>query len=111
MTTVADVAAWLERFAPGRLAESWDNVGLLWGDPAAPVKKLMTCLTVTPASAAEAIRVKANLIVSHHPVLFRPAKAVRAYRPETGYLWSLARAKDATTRDSAASTTMNSSGP
>ena len=35
MTTVADVAAWLERFAPSRLAESWDNVGLLWGDPAA----------------------------------------------------------------------------
>ena len=33
MTTVADVLAWLEAFAPRRLAESWDNVGLLWGDP------------------------------------------------------------------------------
>ena len=37
MTTVADVTAWLEQFAPSRLAESWDNVGLLWGDPAAAV--------------------------------------------------------------------------
>ena len=34
MTTVADVAGWLEQFAPLDLAESWDNVGLLWGDPA-----------------------------------------------------------------------------
>ena len=33
MTTVDDVARWLEAFAPGRLAEPWDNVGLLWGDP------------------------------------------------------------------------------
>ena len=33
MTTVADVARWLDGFAPPRLAESWDNVGLLWGDP------------------------------------------------------------------------------
>ncbi len=33
MTTVSDVTAWLEQFAPARLAEPWDNVGLLWGDP------------------------------------------------------------------------------
>ena len=42
MTTVADLAAWLERFAPRRLAESWDNVGLLWGDPLAVVSRVMT---------------------------------------------------------------------
>ena len=55
MTTVADLAAWMEDFAPTRLAEDWDNVGLLLGDPAATVEKVMTCLTVTPASAAEAV--------------------------------------------------------
>ena len=48
MTTVADVARWLEDFAPSRLAEAWDNVGLLWGDPDAEVTRVMTCLTVTP---------------------------------------------------------------
>lgn len=91
MTTVALVTAWLEQFAPARLAEPWDNVGLLWGDPGAPVERVMTCLTVTPASAAEAIRERAGLIVSHHPVLFREVKRIRADSHETGYLWELAR--------------------
>jgi dinuclear metal center YbgI/SA1388 family protein len=92
MTTVAEVARWLDRFAPPRLAESWDNVGLLWGDPAAPVERVMTCLTVTPDSSAEAIADHANLVVSHHPILFRAVKAVRADRPEGATLWNLARA-------------------
>jgi dinuclear metal center YbgI/SA1388 family protein len=92
MTTVADVTAWLEQFAPARLAESWDNVGLIWGDPALPLQKVMTCLTVTPITAGEAINQGAGLIVSHHPVLFRAVKQIRADVPETGYLWKLARA-------------------
>jgi dinuclear metal center YbgI/SA1388 family protein len=92
MTTVADVTCWLEQFAPARLAEQWDNVGLLWGDPASALQKVMTCLTVTPATAAEAIREEAGLIVTHHPVLFREVKKIRADLPETGCLWSLARA-------------------
>jgi dinuclear metal center YbgI/SA1388 family protein len=92
MTTVAEVTGWLEQFAPARLAEPWDNVGLLWGDPAEVVQRVMTCLTVTPATAAEAIAEQAALIVSHHPVLFREVKKIRADLPETGYLWNLARA-------------------
>jgi len=91
MTTVADLAAWLEGFAPQHLAEPWDNVGLLWGDPESAVGRVMTCLTVTPRTAAEAIRERAELIVSHHPVLFKGAKAIRADRPETAPLWTLAR--------------------
>ncbi len=92
MTTVSDLARWLENFAPARLAESWDNVGLLWGDPDAQIERVMTCLTVTPVSAAEGIRERAGLIVSHHPVLFRAVKKIRADLPETGALWKLARA-------------------
>jgi dinuclear metal center YbgI/SA1388 family protein len=92
MTTVGDVVRHLEAFAPSRLAESWDNVGLLWGDPTAPISAVMTCLTVTPSSAAEAIAEGAGLIVSHHPVLFRATKQVRADGPEGKMLWSLARA-------------------
>jgi dinuclear metal center YbgI/SA1388 family protein len=92
VTTVGDVTLWLEEFAPARLAEPWDNVGLLWGDPALPVRKVMTCLTVTPTTAAEAIHGDAGLIVSHHPILFREVKKIRADWPETGYLWKLARA-------------------
>ena len=84
MTTVADVTGWLEEFAPARLAEPWDNVGLIWGDPALPLQKVMTCLTVTPTTADEAVRDDAGLIVSHHPVLFREVKKIRADLPETG---------------------------
>ena len=91
MTTVADLAAWLEAFAPARLAESWDNVGLLMGDPHSEVDRVMTCLTVTPRSAAEAIAERAQAIVSHHPVLFKATKTFRADRAETSFLWSLAR--------------------
>ena len=92
MTTVADVARWLDDFAPRHLAESWDNVGLLWGDPGAQVTRVMTCLTVTPRIAREAIEEGAELIVSHHPVLFRAVQRVVADHPETGMLWDLARA-------------------
>ncbi len=91
MTTVADVTGWLEQFAAARLAEPWDNVGLIWGDPAAVVERIMTCLTVTPATADEAIDDQAELIVSHHPILFREVKKIRADWPATGYLWKLAR--------------------
>ncbi len=92
MTTVAEVTGWLEQFAPSELAESWDNVGLLWGDPTTLVQRVMTCLTVTPATAAEAVQEQASLIVSHHPVLFRAVKRIRADLAETGHLWRLARA-------------------
>jgi dinuclear metal center YbgI/SA1388 family protein len=92
MTAVSDVTGFLEQFAPARLAEPWDNVGLLWGDPAAQVRRVMTCLTVTPSTADEAIQERAELIVSHHPVLFREVKRIRADFPQTGHLWKLARA-------------------
>lgn len=72
MIRLAEIADFLEGFAPRRLAASWDNVGLLVGDLQRPIERIMTCLTVTPASAAEAIRERADLIVTHHPLPFRP---------------------------------------
>ena len=92
MTTIADLNAWMDRFAPGKLAESWDNVGLLLGDPTAPVERVMTCLTVTATTAAEAIDRGAGAIVSHHPIFFKATRTLRADRPESGFLWNLARA-------------------
>jgi dinuclear metal center YbgI/SA1388 family protein len=72
MLTIKTVAAFLEQMAPLQLAEDWDNVGLLVGDPGREVHRVMTCLTITPATAAEAIDGKAELIVTHHPVPFQP---------------------------------------
>ena len=74
MPTVASIAAFLEELAPLRLAEEWDNVGLLVGNHGRNVKRLMTCLTVTPTSASEAIESGADLIVTHHPMPFLALK-------------------------------------
>jgi dinuclear metal center YbgI/SA1388 family protein len=82
MPTVAEFAAVLERFAPCGTAAEWDNVGLLAGDPAAPVDRVMTCLTVTPPVVEEAVADGAQLIVSHHPVLFRGAKKLTPNTPD-----------------------------
>jgi dinuclear metal center YbgI/SA1388 family protein len=92
MPTVADVTAFLDRFAPPALAADWDNVGLLLGDATADVQRVMTCLTVTPESAAEAVDERAGLIVSHHPILFRPMKRLTAATAEGRVLLALAKA-------------------
>jgi len=92
MPTVAEIAAALEKFAPPQTAADWDNVGLLLGDPADPVERLMTCLTVTPDVAEEAVAERANLIVSHHPILFRGAKQLTAGRGDGRVVLPLARA-------------------
>ena len=74
MITLDEICLFLDAFAPARLAEEWDNVGLLVGDRAREIKRVMTCLTITPASATEAIAAQADLIVTHHPLPFRPLK-------------------------------------
>lgn len=74
MSTIEAVIAFLQRLAPPTLAESWDNVGLLVGDGHRRARRIMTCLTVTPASAAEAIEHQADLIVAHHPLPFHPLR-------------------------------------
>lgn len=92
MPTVAEIAASLEAFAPTQTAADWDNVGLLLGDPAAPVERLMTCLTVTPDVVQEAVAGRVNLIVAHHPILFRGAKRLTADRGDGRVVLPLARA-------------------
>lgn len=92
MLTVAAVVEYLEQFAPPHLAADWDNVGLLLGDRAAAVRSVMTCLTVTPESAAEAVESGVGLIVTHHPILFRGVKRLTTATPEGRMLLSLIRA-------------------
>ena len=92
MTKIAQVSQFLNQFAPTRLAEEWDNVGLLVGDPKLVVERMMTCLTVTPESAAEAISQQANLIISHHPIPFRPLKRITTETVASKLIWDLIRA-------------------
>ena len=93
MLTVAEVARFLDAFAPPSLAESWDNVGLLVGKHEQPVRRIMTCLTITPTSAKEAVASQADLIVSHHPLPFRPLKRLTAETSEGRLLLELIGAK------------------
>lgn len=91
MPKISDVCQFLNSFAPTRLAEDWDNVGLLTGDRQIDVQRIMTCLTITPESAEEAIARDADLIVAHHPLPFRPIKKMTTDNVSTQMLWNLAR--------------------
>ena len=66
----------LERFAPLPLQESWDNAGLQLGLTEAEVSGALLCLDVNEEIVDEAIRKGCNLIVSHHPLLFRGLKQI-----------------------------------
>jgi dinuclear metal center YbgI/SA1388 family protein len=92
MTTVDDLCRWLEVRFPPRLAEDWDNVGLLLGDRAGAVTRVMTCLTLTDESCEEAIRERVELVVSHHPLPFRPVKSLTSDSVTGRLIWKLARA-------------------
>ncbi len=74
MLTVADAVAFLDAFAPPSGAADWDNVGLILGDSTTPLTRILTCLTVTSEVVAEAVDAGVELIVTHHPLLFKPVK-------------------------------------
>src|SRR5436309_2081196 len=92
MLALSTVISFLDGFAPTKLAAEWDNVGLLLGDRAAAVQKIMTCLTVTPESAVEAVELGVQLIVTHHPILFRPVQRLTSDTAEGRTLLALVKA-------------------
>lgn len=74
MTKIKDIAAALERLAPLAYQESYDNAGLLVGDPTAEVARVLVSLDVTEAVVQEAISQQCELIVAHHPIIFKGLK-------------------------------------
>jgi len=92
MATLNDVTSALEQIAPLSLAAEWDAVGLLVGSRRERIERVMTCLTLTPEVAAEAIEGGADLVVSHHPLPFRPVARLTDATPTGGVLLSLAAA-------------------
>lgn len=71
---IKNIADFLESIAPLSYQESYDNCGLLVGDPNASVKKVLVTLDVTEAVVQEAIEQKCQLIVAHHPIIFSGIK-------------------------------------
>lgn len=77
-----DVVAALERrYDPG-WAESWDAVGLVCGDPEAPVRRVLLAVDPVAAVVDEAVTWGADLILAHHPLLLRPVHGVPATNPK-----------------------------
>lgn len=74
--TVKEITDFLTTIAPLDTQESYDNSGLLTGDPAAPCPSALVCLDVTVKVVDEAIRNKIPLIISHHPFIFVGLKKV-----------------------------------
>jgi dinuclear metal center YbgI/SA1388 family protein len=106
--TVDDIVKVLDQFAPPELAADWDNVGLLVGDRARSISRVMTCLTLTPTTVREAVDRSADLVVVHHPLPFHPLKRLTSDTPDGRMLLALIGAQIAvysphTAFDSAAS--------
>lgn len=74
MTKIKEIAAWLQQLAPLTYQESYDNSGWQTGDPEEEVKGVLVTLDCTLAVVDEAITKGCNVIVAHHPVIFRPLK-------------------------------------
>lgn len=90
--TVADCAALCDRLWPKDRAESWDNVGLLAGDPAALVCRCLCALDADQVSVAAAVAADAQLLIAHHPLPFRPLSRLVATEPAQAALLAAARA-------------------
>lgn len=80
-TTIEHILNILNDIAPFRLAEEWDNVGLLIGAPGTPVTGILIGLDPTASLLDEATSLGANLVVTHHPLIFQAVKAVRTDQP------------------------------
>ena len=90
--TVGHVCAALERWAPRAWAYTWDKPGLAIGNASAPVRRVVTCLSVEPSVLRAARRAKADLIVAHHPPIWEPLRTLDPGEPHTGLLLELAQA-------------------
>ncbi len=87
-----DIAAEIEKIAPLELAQDWDNVGLLIGDGKRNVRNILLTIDVTGEVVAEAKRLKTDLIISYHPVIWDGLKHVTGEGP-SGVVYDLIRSE------------------
>ena len=76
--TAGNVYKAIDMLAPFGGCMAWDNVGLLVGEPDSAVTGILVTLDVTPAAVAQALEMRMNCIVSHHPIIFHPLKRISA---------------------------------
>ncbi|WP_026426178.1 Nif3-like dinuclear metal center hexameric protein [Actinokineospora inagensis] len=91
MTTVGAAVAALERAYPPGLAESWDAVGLVCGDPADELTRVLVCVDPTQSTVDEAVANGAQLVVAHHPLLLKGVHGVPADTPKGALVHKMVR--------------------
>lgn len=90
-TRVSDLINILDIAYPRRLAETWDSIGLVCGDPDDPVERVLACVDVTDQVVASAVELGAQMIVAHHPLLLRGVDSVAADTPKGAVVHRLIR--------------------
>lgn len=90
--TVRDVWQALDAVFPFAHRAAWDNVGILLGDPRQPVRRVLVALDASPAAVDRLVRTKSDLLVTHHPAIFSPLKAIRPDHPASASAFALLRA-------------------
>ncbi len=87
---VKEIITAIERIVPLKLAQDWDNVGLLIGDPRHDVKNILLTIDVTSDVVTEAKTLRTDLIISYHPVIWDGLKKITGEGP-TGFVYDLIR--------------------
>ncbi len=81
----------MHQWAPPSIKMDFDNVGLLLGDPLAPVSRILVCLDVTEAVVDEAMKKKCELIVSHHPLIFNQISSINPVDEQGRIIYKMIR--------------------
>lgn len=89
MIRVRDAAQAIEKIAPVELAENWDNVGLLAGRFDAPIKQILIALDLDEQTLKEAIDLRAELVVTHHPLMLGGLRRITDDTPEGALILEL----------------------
>lgn len=70
------ILEWLEELSPVTYAEEWDNVGLLVGDDEQEIKRIVIALDASDSVIKQAVELQADLVLTHHPMIFKPVKQI-----------------------------------
>jgi dinuclear metal center YbgI/SA1388 family protein len=89
--TIADVVQTMEELYPARWADAGDPVGLVVGDPASSVERVLLAVDPVQAIVDEAVALRAGLLLTHHPLLFRAVHSVAATTPKGRAVHDLVR--------------------
>ena len=89
MAKCSEIYKIIEETAPVNRAEKWDNIGLQIGDPEAQVKRILVSLDITNEVVDEAVDGNIDLIVAHHPFIFKPIKQIHYDSPIGGMIRKL----------------------